>query len=439
MSKKVITVNPQKKAPKKKLLTLKKNAAKQASPQGKIFSSLSEKELQEIYEALCADLVYWLTYPEQQTAGHDLLDRDAMVKSDGLSRPAIHDVKQRYLDSGKVVLKTSFDYTTLVGEPVEGISPLNYKVVISESIPAKVFRVGEFLGDDFNKYSYSHFYVLKLMLEFVDKRFKDFIRNINISMERRNAETNQESNLLMRSAVNLKNLLSLLKMNTDGYTGIRLPDLFAIHPQSALLTQDLDYFKSKETQENIIEHLYTYMYSRETSQSFCAVLVELLDRKLENLEFELSNKPVITNNNPLADLNLKEWLAAMPKTKTAERMKIAFQILGIDEQDSSLEKKVSWSACELIFIFRALQRSGIIIPKLHHSKIATAMGILTGKSTDTYYNKYFDMNETEFSIQSICGVQPKVVTYTKNSIRRIALKIKSEMDILIGEIKKAEH
>lgn len=401
----------------------------------KKIGDLSQDELDNFYKSLCDDLVYWLTHSSSLSAGHCLLDRDAIVKSQGLHRPSIIDLKERYLDTGKIELRKPFEYTTDSRKIPKGFSPYIYNVTITSAIPVRIFRIGEFFGDDFNQYSYAHFFLLKFMLEMVDKRFYDFMRALNEGMKHQHATQDGDSNPVFRAATNIKSLLSLLKTTHRGYIGISLPDLFAVNPQSALMIHDLEYFNSQQTGKFKYEHLYTYMYSKETSQSFCAVLVELLERKLENIQSEITN-PTVSTIDPLADLNLKQWLAAMPKTKTRERMKIAFQMLGIKDEDDNLGMKVSWSAGELIFVFRALQRSGIFIPKLHLSKIATAMTILTGKSVDTYYNKYIDMNETEFSIQSTCSVKPNAIDGAKNSIRKLAIKVKDEMDALIEEIKK---
>ena len=434
MIKKAVPVKAKKKAPKKN--TSNKTVPHKKENKTKTVVELSAEELDNFYKFLCADLVYWLINPSLLSAGHSLMDRDAIVESEGLHRPSISDLKKRYLDSGKVSLRTPFDYTTDTGNSVKGEKHYKYKVVVTSAIPIQIFRIGEFSGDDFNQYSYAHFYLLKLMLEIVDKRFHDFVYALNEGMKHQHATKNSDSNPLSRSATNVKTLLSLLKTSHKGYIGISLPDLFAVDPQSTLMTHDLKYFKAQQTDQRKYEHLYTYMYSKETSQAFCAVLVELLQRKMENLEFELANTSIAA---PVADIGIDQWLAVMPKTNTKERMKLAMQILGQPSGDTKLEMKVSWTTGELIFLFRSLQRCGIFIPKLDLSKITTAMGILTGKSIDTYYNRYPDLTDTQLSIESICDVKPYAVDGAKNSIRELAIKVKNEMDVLIEEIKKIEN
>ncbi len=438
MSKKTIPVKAKKKIHKKKPSTSNKPASPKKESKTKTVGELSPEELDNFYKFLCADLVYWLINPTLLSAGHSLMDRDAIVESEGLQRPSISDLKKRYLDSGKVSLRTPFDYTTDTCNSVKGEKYFKYKVVVTSAIPIQIFRIGEFSGDDFNQYSYAHFYLLKLMLEIVDKRFHDFVYALNEGMKHQHATKNSDSNPLSRSATNVKTLLSLLKTSRKGYIGISLPDLFAVDPQSTLMTHDLQYFESQQMDKVKYEHLYTYMYSKETSQAFCAVLVELLERKMENLEFELANSS-IAEKAPVADIAIDQWLAAIPKTNTKERMKLAMQILGQPSEEAKLEKKVSWTTGELIFLFRSLQRCGIFIPKLDLSKITTAMGILTGKSIDTYYNRYPDLTDTQLSIESICDVKPYAVDGAKNSIRKLAIKIKNEMDALIEEIKKIEN
>lgn len=437
MDKKKANPKVKAKSPGKKIAAGKKPSGEKSSKADNTTDNKTKEEEENFYSFLCANLVDWLVNQEQLLAGHRLLDKDAIVKSEGLNRVVVPDLKERYMDSGKISMKTPFEYTSDLSSMPQGAKPVRYDIVVTESIPIKVFRIGDFYDDDFNKYNYAHFYLLKLMLEFVDKRFYDFTYVLNERMQKRNATNNENADPLRRSAANLKSLIALLKKHHGGYIGISLPDLFAVDPNSLIMTHDLEYFKLQETGDKKYKYQYTYMYSKETSQAFCGVLVELLEKKFENIEFELAQTgaPVI---NRMENLDIAQWLAAMPETNTKERMKIALQILGISNGDSGNEKKVSWTAGELIFIFRALGRCGIFIPELKQNKIAAAMSILTGKSVDRYYNKYFDREQGGFSIQSVCGVDPRAVAGAKHSIRKLAHKVKTEMDILIAEIEKAE-
>jgi hypothetical protein len=433
MSKKAAPGKAKKKAPKRKASTSEKTAAPQKRKTVKKVSKLSPKELDNFYRFLCADLVHWLVNPTQLSAGHNLTEIDVLAESYGLQRPSVLDLKERYIDTGKAKLGKTFEYSTDKSTLVKGVKPFRYKLVLKQAIPSRVFRVGDFKGDDFTKSSYGHFYVLKLMLEIVEKRFQDFVYALNEGMQHRNASMNKDADPLSRSATNLKELLSLLKKSHDGYTGISLPDLFSVNINSALLTHDLNYFRSQETDNKKFSQLFTYMYSRETSQSFCAALIEILDKKMENLGTEL-NALQSSGLNALSGLSLDKWLAAMPNTNTKERMKIALQILDVRNQKSKNEKKVSWTVGDLIFIYRALEQCAAIIPGLKKNRIAIALEMLTGKSHLKYLNNYVSAKQKQVDFAK--SFEIKADAPSRESIHRLVAQIKTALDNLLQDIKK---
>ena len=393
-------------------------------------------ESESILEFLCIELVYWLTNPDRLLAGHALMNQDAIVESRGIMRPSVLDLKERYLDKRTVIVSEPFEYVTDETKLVKGVKPLSYKVAIREGIPTQIFRRGDFMGDDFSKHSYAHYYTLKLMLQIVEKHFRKFVDIINQALQNRHASDNALVDPIRRASVNLEYVLSILKKQHNGFVGISLPDLFTVDPQSAAITHDLKYFLSAEHGVNDSSTLYTYMFSRETSQAFCQVLADLLTQKLKNLESEIKSEHDL-QTDLLEKFNVDNWLKRMPKTNTKERMKLALQILGVRTEENEKEAVLKgWTAGELMFIFRALDNSGVIQRGLQTAKLAVAMEILTGRTHLKFQEKYHLTEKEPFDIYKICEVKDR--SGAKRNIKKLANQLKAELDKLIEQINVSE-
>ena len=420
----------------KKKLEPKKSVKKRKGTPDKVVEKPAKPEVQseDFIAFLCSELVYWLTNPTQLLAGHRLLNRDAIVEAQGLTRPSILDLKERYLDSEKVLLRQPFSYSTDKTSLVKGAKPFYYKVVITESIPTQVFRKGDFSGNDFNRYSYAHYYLLMFMLKLIDERFRQFVFALNHAMQNRHAVENAQSDPLIRSSANLESLIRLLRKQNEGYIGISLPDLFALDPQSAILTQDLNYLAASNPEGRKSKKVYTYMYSKDTSQAFCEVLAEKIDQKLKNLNAEI--KPgEEAQSNLLIEYDIANWLKKIPKTNSKERMKLALQILGLRTEENMQVDKVRWTAGELMLIFRAFENSGVIVPGLEITKLAVAMEILTGKTHLKFQEKYHLTAMKPLDINKICEVKSE--HGSRRNIKKLVDQIKAALDNLVEETRQA--
>ncbi len=415
-----------KKSPAKKNAPQKKRAA--ASVNSAVDQSTDEEW---IIKFLCSELVMWLTNQDQLLVGHRLIDKDALVESEGLRRPGILDMNERYVKLRKMSPGVPFDYFMDKKMLPAGVKPLKYRVYLSESIPAQFFRVGDFSIDVGRRHSYHHFYLLKLILNAVDKQFRQFVHVLNLAMQDINASKDVDANPLARSAANLKYIVNLLKEQRQGYIGLSIPDLFQVRPESALMTYDLKYFRKFEIEKGKPKTLYTYMYSRETSQAFSAVLVEKLEQKLNQLETELKVSSR-EKKNSLQEMDFEQWLKARPKANTKQKMKLALQILDLHTEGNVLEKKVSWTAGDLILIYRALEQCSAIIPKLNKNKIGVALEILTGKSHLKYLNNYVAAHKKEFNADKVFEVKPDGPK--RESIRKLVKQLKVALDELLTKI-----
>lgn len=380
---------------------------------------------------LCRELVFWLTNQESLLRGHRLADKDALVTSQFSKRPSLLDLKERYLDKGVGAGRKPFDYSIEKNKLPKGKTSEVFTVVVSDSIPTQIFRRKDFYGDNFNHYSYDHFYLLKFMLAAVENHFRIFVSVLNETMEGHHAMTASQGDSIARTSTNLKMILEVLKSQHDGYIGIGIPDLFSNDPDAVLLTCDFDKINKKTIAGKVAKGLYTHMYSLETSQAFSEILFTLLDGKYKNLETELNyleeQDEVMT-----LQLNLKQWLAKMPKTDTKERMKLALQILGVRTDEGRSDKGVHLTTGEVMLVFRALESCGVIIPNLDSSKIAVAMEILSGKSHLVYQAKYKLTGEKPKDFKSICEVKEDAAA--RNSIRKLAKRIQAALDKLIAEV-----
>ena len=186
--------------------------------------------------------------------------------------------------------------------------------------------------------------------------------------------------MLRRSTNNLQYILKLLKANHQGYMGISIPDLFADDHQSAFQTHHLKYYETENSVLSDSQDLYTYMYSRETSQAFCEVLGQIIDQKLQMLETELKTD---ADNGPGA-LDIETWIKKMPKTNSKERNRLVQRILMLPNGEKESENKIELTAGQLMFIYRSLQNCGVILPDVGTGKLGIALEILTGKSHLVY-------------------------------------------------------
>src|ERR1043165_1507046 len=187
---------------------------------------------------LCRELVVWLTNQESLLRGHRLTDKDALVTSQFSKRPSLLDLKERYLDRGEGIGRKPFDYSIEKNKLPKGKISQVFRVVVSDSIPTQIFRRKDFYGDNFNRYSYDHFYLLKFMLAAVENHFRTFVSVLNETMEDHHAMRASQGDSVTRTSTNLKVVLEVLKNQHDGYIGIGIPDLFSSDPDAALLTCD---------------------------------------------------------------------------------------------------------------------------------------------------------------------------------------------------------
>lgn len=419
---------------KAKAVNVKDSSNKSAKKQT-LDKSVKEDDFRDVYDYLFTQLVFWLTQPSKLPTGHMLVNFDAIVESTGVIRPAIHDFKERDLDEGIIKTGVSFEHKINSGIKIRKKKSNTYKVSFSKAIPTRLFKIGDFSSNDYSRYSYNHFNKLNLMLSIIDDRFFDFMGKLNHAMRNRNATQNKEASLVARSKNNLQQIVSVLRKNKDGFTGISLPDLFEFNPESILPTHDLNYLISRTGKVKRGSKLYTYMFSRETSQSFCVQLSDILEKKILTLANELDMTPSVSKVGKSSEL--ENWMSRMPKkTNTKQRMMLALQILGVRSEEKMLHNKISYyTASDIIFVFRALQRGGIILKNLDVTKLAVALEILTGKSNTKYLNGYMPSENFDADLQRLYNIKPESIAGAKKSIRKIARDVITEMETLIASCK----
>lgn len=354
------------------------------------YGELPAEEILKHNHNFMAELAHWLIHHNRILYGHVPDEWDIVVESNSWHQPAIFDLKERYLDQPDFKTLEPFDYIADSTKLPKQVQPQKYRIIMRKGIPTDVFKKGEMEGDDFKEYSYSHFYTLKLMLDILTQNFNIFVRALNKTLQTSYPTNYTPENYHKRSVINLKKALENLTLERKNNRGIYIPDLFAASPQSASLTANLNDAKGYLLNPKKPGPLWTYMYSRTTSDSFNSIVSKIIREKIKEARFELGEiKSDEVGEYNLVPLNIQQWLTLMPKKiETRDRMKVVFKILEIQDEDPVMKQKISWTVEDLMLIFRKLEECGITIKDNAIYKQAVAFAILTGKSSLDFQNKY---------------------------------------------------
>lgn len=239
-----------------------------------------EKNRDEEAQFYLTQLVAWLV-DDGGAQGHNLEFSDATVKSQKGECPFVFDLSDRF---PKGPPKTPFTYRSAGAEPL-ALSEGVYVISATKAITANLFRKGRFDLPDFKRHSHPHYYTLHVILASVFTRTIRFMETLDQALLARPAINKTITGSFTRQEAILNFVLDKLKVQfQNGYQGILIPDLYSYVPTSAERTSEFKcawIIANPKTRHP--NHLYTFMYSKQTSDAFSLVLKDILEQKMADL------------------------------------------------------------------------------------------------------------------------------------------------------------
>lgn len=305
-------------------------------------------------------LVKCIVQHDQLGVRHNLENYDALICTDEKDTASLYNVEE--------IIKNG----ATIGTPYK---QENAEIVIYNSLTTQILRKEDMLDpNEFNSFSGYQHKLLNGMLRAVEEHFREFLQEVAVYWETKIPHTDKPSEIAFGLT---KLVVNFLSSTIIGKREPMIPDLVTFRGDTTLMSMNegliyemLDGSRSGKK--------YTYLFSRTTSENFATVLLEVLNKKLQQ-------RDEISGFDKMNQSDLEKSKYNLP-SDTKERLQWMTDYYGLNAVNRT--ERLAYKNAELMYLFRVLQDSKIILDNLPKEQLVLAISILTGMSCNTIYNKY---------------------------------------------------
>lgn len=306
-------------------------------------------------------LVKCIVQHDQLGARHNLENYDALICTDEKDTASLYNVEE--------IIRNG----ATIGIPYK---QENVEIIIYNSLTTQMLRKEDMLdSNEFNSFSGYQHKLLNGMLCAVEEHFREFVQEVAVYWETKIPHTDKPSEIAFGLT---KLVVDFLSSTIIGKREPMIPDLVTYGERETHLILWEESRVDEMSGGRRSGKKYTYLFSRTTSENFATVLLEVLNKKLQQ-------RDEISGFDKMNQSDLEKTKYNLP-SDTMERLQWISNYYQLNAVNRT--ERLSYKNAELMFLFRVLQDSKFILDNLPKEQLALAISILTGVSCNTVYNKY---------------------------------------------------